>query len=152
MVLWVVVLVAVTAASAVADESAERGPEAARRRIIDAEIRRAFEASKTLPPVSERGFVKWWRPAIASLTRDMCACDFAEKICARIEMDEFYVDMMQVVFRLKGVRELIVNSKNVDTEAREFTERILEKHVPAKERLRIQAKLEKCINRAVGRF
>lgn len=125
--------------------------EAARQRIINDAIKQAYEDSKTLPPVSERAFVKWWRPAFDQLTKDMCACEYNDRTCARLAMDEFTIDTVRIFFRVPGVIDAIERSQDSRTAGRELSEAILKKFVSAKERLRRQAKLERCINYAVGK-
>lgn len=127
--------------------------EAARQRILDDAMAKAWADAKVKPPISERQFVKWWRPAMARLTKDMCRCEFADKVCARLAMDEFKVDMIAVFFRIRGVIEEAEAAESVGEAGAwglQRTEGILKKYVPAKERLRVQARLERCILYATG--
>jgi hypothetical protein len=129
---------------------AEDSVEAARQRILKAAIEKALKESETLPPLTEKNFIDWWRPAIGRLTTDTCKCDFGDKTCARLAMDEFQVDMMGVFFRLKGVRDAVLKSENPRQTGQEVSTGILNRHVPAKEQLRVQAKLEVCVSHATG--
>lgn len=144
-VLGITALVVSTSASA--DTSTER----ARERILRDAYEKAYRDAEKLPPVSEREFIKWWRRSFDELTTDTCRCQYSDKKCARLAMDTFAIDLAGIMFRVRGVREGLIKAENPATFGQEFTAALLKKHVPAKEQLRKQARLEQCVDYALGK-
>ncbi len=151
MIVVVLLGIAVLSASAQADERNDR-----RQELLARETLRIMKRAESQTSLSGKDFANAWRRGIKKTTTAICTCKrrypYDTKMrahCGLDAMTEMMLDLMPVLFRVPGVlsgwkRAMAGTKEDADAYGEKVTTDLLEKWVPAKERLRTMKKLYEC--------